>query len=380
MNKTFAPYLTEASRFSGIELSMIRSIMASASDDAVNLALGELSYPLPEILRQKAIEIIASHTPRYTPNAGLPELKEAIAEYSGVAISPDRVCVCNGAEEAVFLTAFSILDPGDRVAISDPDYTAYPAIVKLLGGDVVRLPHGQDLVSTDWQLWENILSQNVKALMLSNPCNPSGMFFSRQDIEKLVDICSRHRVSIIADEIYRDLCFYTRAPSFTDAEGAVFVVNGLSKSFCMSGWRIGWVISPQNLAGTLVKAKQYVSTCSNWLSQKLGVFALTDGKAAATEVLDRLSESRQYAVSFLKEHIPAEATYIADATPYLMLKCGQDPLSAARELASKGVITVPGAAFGDISAPWLRVNYGVDVSQLQIALPELARGLYPHQL
>jgi aspartate/methionine/tyrosine aminotransferase len=350
--------------------------MAQAPSDAINLALGELGYPLPAILRQKAIELLATETPRYTPNAGLPDLRAAVATYTSVNTSPEQVCVCNGAEEAVFLTLFSFLEPGDIVAIPDPDYTAYPAIVKMLGCKVLRLPHGDDLISIDWDLWESIISQNVRALVISNPRNPSGVFLGESDMARLVNICAKQGTAIVVDEIYRDLCFDGKVPSFAGQSEHLFLVNGLSKSHCMSGWRIGWVVSPIDMAPTLVKAKQYVSTCSNWLSQQLGAFALSNnGKSAAKEVFAQLSDSRDYALGFLESRIEPEELHCPKASPYMMLKCKTDAMETAQRLAMRGVICVPGAAFGPVSSNWIRINYAVTIDKLEKALPEIVNEL-----
>ncbi|NMD13483.1 MAG: aminotransferase class I/II-fold pyridoxal phosphate-dependent enzyme, partial [Candidatus Cloacimonetes bacterium] len=129
--------MTEASRLDGIELSLIRRMTQEAPRGAVNLALGELGFPLPDVLRQKAIALLQEGTPVYTPNAGLPELRRAISLlYPGS--SPDNVCVCNGAEEAIFVALLTLLEPGDRMAVPDPDYSAYPNIGRIMGADIVR--------------------------------------------------------------------------------------------------------------------------------------------------------------------------------------------------------------------------------------------------
>ncbi len=369
--------MAEASRFRGIGLSMIRAIMADAPKDAINLALGELGYPLPATLRQKAIQIMANATPRYTPNAGLVELREAVAKYCGSDTTAEQVCVCNGAEEAVFLSLFSILEPGDRVAIPDPDYTAYPAITKLLGCEVVRLPHAPDLCSLDQELWESLLSQNIKALIISDPRNPSGVFLDESQKNWLADLCARYKVALIADEIYGTLSFAARVPSFAGREGNIFLINGLSKSHCMSGWRLGWVVAPKQLSSTLVKAKQYVSTCTNWLSQILALHALSgEGKHAAAEVYAQLCESRDFTIRYLENNLDSACLHIPTASPYIMLKCASDSLSVARKLATRGVICVPGAAFGDVSASWLRINYAVETDALALALPEIVNELH----
>lgn len=354
--------------------------MNLAHPDSVNLALGELGFDMPQFLREKAIEIITSATAVYTPNAGLLETREAIVAAYYPASCPDRICVCNGAEEAIFITLFSILNPGDLVAIPDPDYTAYPAICKMLDAKVVRLPFAKDFHTIDWDVWERTFECGVKALVLSNPSNPSGFALDHHSAQKLADICDRNGVIIIVDEIYSMLYFDSSHVSLDQYTSNLFVINGLSKSHCMSGWRLGWVNAPPSMPASLIKAKQYISTCSNWLAQKLAVFALSpEGLDSVKPIYAQLFENRQLAIDLLKKRTDDPASLnIPSATPYLMLKLKADDLATAASLAKKGVLTACGRAFGDSGLDWLRINVAIDKALLDKALRILTDELYPH--
>ncbi len=370
------PSLTESRRLRGIELSLIRQVVQAAPPDALNLALGELGFPLPEILRQHALELLQAATPIYTPNAGIPELREAIASmYPGA--NPEQVCVTNGAEEAVFLSLLALLDPGDTLAVPDPDYSAYPAICKMLEGNLIRLPFESNLSSVDWELWEQLLATKVKALVFSHPSNPAGHVFSESEITRLASLCERYGVALVVDEIYRDLYFSARPASLYGAMENLVVVSGLSKSHCMSGWRLGWALAPAELTPALTKARQYVSTCSHWLSQHLAAFALSpEGMTAVDGVRAQLSACRELALSALEPH---RARVLApDASPYLMLRVEGGDLEFCSRLASKGVVCVPGSAFGEISKGWLRLNYAVPLAQLSPAMDIVCHELSLH--
>ena len=368
--------LTESRRLRDIELSLIRRIMQDAPPDAINLALGELGFPLPDILRQKALELLREATPVYTPNAGLPELRAAIAsQYPGC--TADQVCVCNGVEEAIFVSLLALLDPGDLVAIPDPDYPAYPAIVKILECKVIRLPFESDLSSVDRELWARQLNTGVKALILSHPSNPAGHLFSEEEMLWLVETCHAQGITLVVDEIYSRLLFQGQLASPYGLDRDIVFLGGLSKSHCMSGWRIGWAVSPPELAGAVIKARQYVSTCSNWLSQQLAVFALSaEGRVAADEVLAELQACRRLAREKLEPW--GEALLAPDATPYLMLRVKGDDLRICSNLASRGVICVPGSAFGERSRGWLRLNYAVGRDKLAQALEIINDELHLH--
>ena len=368
--------MIEAKRLHTVELSLIRQISQFAPSDAINLALGELQFPLSNLLRQKAIEILQEETPRYTPNAGIPELREAIANLYPYA-KTENVCVCNGVEEAIFISLLSSLNPGDKIAIPDPEYTAYSAIANILEASIIRLPFGSNLLSINWELWEKLLKQNVKMLIFSHPSNPCGHIFTKEEAERLITICNLNKITMVVDEVYSRLVFNNYMPEFFTEAESIFLLDGLSKSHCMSGWRIGWVISLPELSASVIKAKQYVSTCSNWLSQKLAVFALSaEGMKAVDEVLAQLNECRFLVLD--KFQNLSDKVLIPDATCYMMIKVDGDDLIIAQELANKGVVTVPGQAFGEVSKGWLRINYAVPKDKLEPALDTIINELYLH--
>ncbi len=368
------PYSTESRRLNTLELSLIRQVLQNAPSDAINLALGELGFPLPRILREKAIELLQNNTPVYTPNAGISELRSAIANQYPNA-NPDCVCVCNGAEEAVFVTLLSLVNSGDKVAIPDPDYPAYSAISNILEAEVIRLPFESDLLSVDWNKWEQLLAQDVRVLIFSHPSNPCGHVFSPEEIDILLGICSRCQITIIVDDIYARLNFNQAPPQFYGRYQALFVVGGVSKSHCMSGWRIGWVLAPAKMISSIVKARQYISTCSNWLSQHLAAYALSEeGMQSVNAVMAQLTECRKLVIEAF--HPYADKVILPKATPYFMLQVDEDDLQVSRNLAHKGVVCVPGSAFGSVSKGWLRINYAVSQDKLSRALGSICHELY----
>lgn len=343
--------------------------MNSAPVNSINLALGELSFGFPDILREQAISLIERGIPRYTPNAGLPELREAIASYYDGAVSSEQVCVCNGAEEALYVLLTALINPSDAIAIPDPDYSAYTSIVSIMGGTVVRLPYENDLKSIDWDKWDSLLSKNIKLLLLSNPQNPGGMFFDPEQMKCLLELCRKYEIIVAVDEIYRELYYISEPQTFCSSYESLFIISGLSKSHLMSGWRLGWIVSPSDFTPSIIKTRQYVSTCSNWLSQKLGVFALSSsGRLILEDVRKELYQTRSFTASALQRVLSPDRLLVPDATPYIMFRCDTDDLSFAKNMAEKGVITVPGSAFGDVSKTWIRINHAIEMTSLKKAL------------
>lgn len=361
--------MIEAKRFSGIEISLIRQVMASAPPDAINMALGELRFPLDPLFKKHAESRLWAEEAFYTTNAGQMQLREQIAASYGADISPNQICVTNGAEEAIFLSLFSLSNPGDIVAIPDPDYTAYPAIAKLMQTEVRRLSFEPDLRTVNWDRWEQILSNQVRFLLLSLPQNPSGFFFNASELERLAGICNRYKITVIIDEIYKELCFGVSPPRALDYFEKLILIGGLSKSHCLSGWRIGWVLAPIGIASTIIKAKQYVSTCSGWMAQELAKLAFSEtGEAAKLRIKEQLETCRNYTQNELLSVISPERLFFPSAGPYMMLDVQADDLNFCRELAQKGVITVPGTAFGEVCKGLIRLNCALPPAELSAGL------------
>ena len=349
--------LIEARRFEGLDISLIRQIIALAPESAINMAFGELNFPMPSTMRDYACKLLRASNPCYTPNAGFAELRESIASYYGPGVDKNQICVCNGVEEALFISLYGLCNPSDKIAIPDPEYPAYPALASLMEAETVRLGFEADLRTINWECWEQILAMDLKFLVFSNPQNPSGYVYDDQDLIQLSAICNHYGITVIADEIYRDLCFGEAIPRLTDYFEQLVIVGGLSKSHLMSGWRLGWIYAPKEIAATTIKAKQYISTCSNWLSQKLALYALgSEGQNVLEEVRQNLHNCRVYAKNRLLETISPERLFYPTATPYMMIEVLADDMEKAQSLAAAGLITVPGRAFGKVSQGLIRIN------------------------
>jgi len=347
--------------------------MNLAPPGAINLALGELSFPMPQALKDKATELLNNGNPAYTPNAGIPELRQAIADR--YEAKPEEILVTNGVEEAVFIAVMSLLNPGDKLAIPDPDYPAYHAVGSIFQNQIVRLPFVNNFKTIAWDLWEAAFKQGIKAILLSAPSNPSGFCLDEPDASRFAELCNRYHVIVIVDEIYAQLYFDKPSVSLQGKVERLVRIGGLSKSHALSGWRLGWLIAPESITPSFVKARQYISTCSHWLSQCLAIYALTDdGMALSAGILAQLSSNRNHVLQRFNASLPKgiQMVHAPSATPYLLLKV-EDDLQFANQLAGEGVITVPGSAFGTSTTGWIRINYGIPPQQLSSALDIIYR-------
>ncbi len=350
---------TEPKRLVGIEISLLRQLMAKSPPDAINLALGELGFSFPEILANHARDLLIAPKPAYTANAGLIELRQRIARDYGTGAN--CVCVCNGAEEALYIAMQALIEPGDIVAIPDPDYPAYPALAGLASAEVIRLPFEPDFCNIEWDIWRCKL-KGVKALLMSSPSNPSGYCISREDSVRLAEITRQTGTVLIVDEIYREVyCEQPELPDWNQFDRLIRI-GGVSKSHLMSGWRIGWIQAPESFINSAIKLKQYISTCPPWLSQKLALYAL-DCPEVPEDVRTQMRENHTY----LKHAFASHQIHLPQASPYALLKV-TDGLKQAEEYLRQGVITVPGIAFGNSTKEYVRINFAVERELLRRAL------------
>lgn len=353
----------ESERLAEIQISLLRKLMSEAGPQCINLALGELGFAFPKTLAEHAIKLLEDGQPRYTANAGLDDLRDVIAQTYNT--SAKCICVCNGAEEALYIALHALVNPLDKVAIPDPDYPAYPSLVNLAMGQVIRLPFAEDFCTIDWDLWQNRL-QNVKILLMSTPSNPTGYCLNKSDATKLSEILNSLGIILMVDEIYKEV--YTKPVEVIDYNifDRVIRIGGLSKSHLMSGWRIGWLCSHPRLVEAATKLKQYISTCPAWLAQKLSIFALNNPQIPQ-DIRSALDINRRIVVDNFSDFI----YHLPSATPYAMLLTTND-MQKAEDLLHKGVLTVPGSAFGDMTKDYLRINYAVPHELLKEAIRRIS--------
>lgn len=353
---------SEATRLQNVRLSKLRQILADAPSDSINLALGELAFPFPRQLADQVISLMAKPKPAYTPNAGNPDLRAKIALSHNA--HAENICICNGAEEALYISLQALVNPGDLVAIPDPDYPAYPTLAHLAGADVIRLPLGTDFQSIDWDLWETSLKK-AKAILMSHPSNPTGFCFEESGIERLCNILNKHDIILIVDTIYSEV--YTEMPYYPDYQCVrrCVVIGGLSKSHLMSGWRIGWIYADNQVIRAATKLKQYISTCSAWISQELALYAL-DHAEIPLLIQTQLKENQ----GLVREFLNKKELHIPSSTPYIMIKANE-PDREVKAYLARGVITLCGSAFGSVSKDWIRINYAVDSALLRKALKRM---------
>ena len=228
----------------GIEKTLIRRINDLKSPSAIDLGMGELKFPTPQSLLERVKEHAAEWNLGYTPNEGLAELRELIAASSGLGVSPDQVCVTVGSEEAIFGLLMVIVSPGDEILVPDPGYPVYASIVKLSGGERVAYPlSAENSFGLRAEEIEKRLTPRTKAVIINSPNNPTGAVYPGEELRRLAAILDERQVLTISDEVYGEIAYEGRPDSIARYSSHFAVINSLSKTFSMTGWRLGWCIA-----------------------------------------------------------------------------------------------------------------------------------------
>lgn len=377
-----------SNRIKDVQMSIIRQIYDSAIPNAINLGLGEIQFKTPNHIRLKAKSCINQGEVFYTPNAGILPLRQKIAEYYNedklilfnkekINLSAQNVCICNGTQEAIFAVLFSLINPDDEIIIADPTFLAYKTISEMLGAQVKTFNINlQDNCSLDWNSFLKAYNSKTKAVFLNNPSNPLGKAFTNDELIKIINFCQEKDLILIVDEVYKDVYLESPLPSAWGYYSKTIIVSGLSKSFCMTGWRLGWIVANDELIKPFTIAHQYISTCASAVSQKAALSAFSNkGDQSVCSLRKKIKANYKIALSYLQQKIPKEDIIMPDSAPYLFVKIHKDDMAFCKSMAQKGVIVIPGSAFGNNSKEYIRISVALPVKKLRIGLKRLLKEL-----
>jgi aspartate/methionine/tyrosine aminotransferase len=355
--------------------------------DVLAFWVGEPDQPTPEFIRAAAAQSLAAGEVFYTHNLGIPELRGALAAYRSRlhrATAENQVAVTSAGVNALMLASQLLVDPGDRVVEVVPLWPNLLEIPKILGARVATVP--LDFSPAGWQLDLQRLIDELKpgtrALYLNSPNNPTGWTITREEQKALLGHCRRHGIWLLADDAYERLCFRGNgvAPSFLDLmepEDRVVSANTFSKSWLMTGWRLGWLVVPPGLAADLGKLIEYNTSCAPVFVQRAGLAAVTQGEPVVARTLERLRRARDFLVSELKE-IPQVSVALPDGAMYAFLKIAgmADSLAFCKRLVREhGLGLAPGAAFGPEGEGFVRWCFAAEEARLADGVARLRRAL-----
>jgi len=374
--------------------------LQAAGRPVISFAAGEPDFPTPPHIVEAALAAVADpRNHRYTPAAGLPDLREAIAAKtlrdSGLAVPASRVLVTNGGKQAVYQAFATLLDPGDEVLLPTPYWTTYPEAIRLAGGVPVDVFAGSDqgyLVTVE-QL-EAARTAKTKVLLFVSPSNPTGAVYSEEQTRAIGEWAEEHGLWVISDEIYQNLTYpsassgqVTKAVSIVEAVPALadrtILVNGVAKTYAMTGWRLGWMVGPQDAITAAANLQSHLSSNVSNISQRAGIAALNGPQDAAEAMRVAFDRRRKLIVDELNKipgiHTPTPqgAFYVyPDVTGLLGRSWGGVTPTTSLELADlildqAEVAAVPGEAFGP--SGFLRLSYALGDDALLEGVQRLQR-------
>ncbi|MBP3240117.1 MAG: aminotransferase class I/II-fold pyridoxal phosphate-dependent enzyme [Oribacterium sp.] len=374
------------SKITGIQPSGIRKFFDIVADmkDAISLGVGEPDFDTPWHIREEGIHSLERGRTFYTSNAGLKELRQEITKYIKRNYDVDynpltEVMVTVGGSEAIDLAMRVMLDPGDEVLIPQPSYVSYVPCAIMAGGVPVpvELEEKDEFRLTPEKLKEK-LTPKTKLLVLPFPNNPTGAIMEREDLEKLISIIEENDIYVLTDEIYSELSYKGKSSSIIEFPGMrerTVYINGFSKAYAMTGWRLGYCCGPQLIMQQILKLHQFAIMCAPTTSQYAAVEALKNGDEDIAKMREAYDERRRYLVARLREmgmecFEPYGAFYVFPSIKNFGMSSEE---FATKLLEEEKVAIVPGTAFGDCGEGFMRISYAYSIQDLKRALDGIER-------
>ncbi len=353
--------------------------IVSEMPDAISLGVGEPDFDTPWNVREEGIYSLEKGRTFYTSNAGLLELRQAICDYTDrrfhIAYNPkNEVLLTVGGSEGIDVALRAMLNPGDEVIIPEPCFVSYVPCVELADGVpvTISLKNENQFRLTAEEL-EAAITDRTKIVMLSYPNNPTGAVMEREDLQAIAEVVIRHDLYVISDEIYAELTYNRGHVSIASLPGMrerTVVINGFSKAFAMTGWRLGYAMAPAMLMEQMTKIHQYAIMCAPTTSQYAAIAALRDCDRDVERMREAYDQRRRYLLNEFKE------MGLACFEPYgafYMFPCIQEFEMTSEEFATKllnakKVAVVPGSAFGACGEGFLRISYAYSLEELKVAI------------
>ncbi len=346
-------------------------------EDVISLGVGEPDFSVPWRIREEMIYSLEKGITSYTSNYGLMELREAISEYYrkfGVEASHENVFITTGVSEGIDLALRAIINPGEKVLVPEPTYVSYQPLAHLAGADVISLPTDPDF-RLSYDDLVKYRGQNIKAVMLNYPNNPTGVSLKKREVEEIADAVNELDCFVISDEIYGELSYNFRHFSMAGLEGMferTVVLNGFSKGFAMTGMRVGYVIAPEEILDAMVKIHQYSMLCAPVTAQIGALEALKNGDEELERMRSEYMRRRNFFVRRLRDIFDV---VMPDGAFYAFPNVSSTGLTgeefAEKLLLEKDVAVVPGDAFGECGKNYVRCAYAVSMEKLKIAVERM---------
>ena len=371
-------------KIKNIKPSGIRKFFDIVSEmkDAISLGVGEPDFNTPWHIRDEGIYALERGKTFYTSNSGLKDLREEICKYQkrtqGISYNPlTEVLVTVGGSEAIDIGLRAMLNPDDEVIIPQPSYVSYEPCTILAGGEpvIVNLKAENDFKLTPDEL-RAAITDKTKVVILPYPNNPTGAIMGKEDLEKIAKIIIENNLYVLSDEIYGELTYNGKHTSIASIEGMkerTILINGFSKAYAMTGWRLGYACAPKEIIQQMTKIHQFAIMCAPTASQYAAVEALKNGENDVIEMREAYNQRRRFLMNAFKEmNLPCFEPFGA----FYVFPCIKEFGMTSEEFATKfleeeKVAAVPGSAFGESGEGYLRISYAYSIEKLKIAMERL---------
>lgn len=375
-------------RVQEVPASGIRKYFDLLTDNTISLGIGEPDFPTPESIRQEAIQMLSHGRIPYSSNSGMPELRELVSKYLdirvGLRYEPKDILITVGASQAIDLAIRALIEPGDEVIVPEPTYVAYMPSVIFAGGVPVTLVTTQE---TRYKMTPEALMKAItpktKAIIFPFPNNPTGGIMEKEDIEKLVKIIVDNDILVLSDEIYSELTYngktHVSIASFPGMRERTVVLNGFSKAFSMTGWRLGYAAAPTEIIAAMTKIHQLTMLSAPTPAQYAGIAAIRQGIENNWRdiryMTDEYNVRRRYLVDAFNDiglycNEPEGAFYVFPSIESTGLLCEE---FADRLLRDFDVCVVPGTAFGPTGEGHVRCCYATDIEKIREAVSRISK-------
>lgn len=361
--------INPASRTKSIELSLIRKMFEVTNPDAVNLGIGEPDFDVPDNIKQAMKDSIDENDTHYTSNKGIIELREEIAKKfkneNGIDTNPENIIVTVGASEALFMCAQAFIEQGDEVLLPNPSFLSYEACIKIANGTIVPV---DCTMENEFKLKAEDVAERItdktKAIILNSPSNPTGAVMEKEDVKAIADLSMDKNFLIISDEIYEKIIYDKKHYSPAKYSDNVITLNGFSKTYAMTGLRIGYLTTNETYTEELLKIHQYNIACASTTSQRGAYEALTGPQNDVEKMVSEFKRRRDLIVTRLNDM--GYETVNAEGAFYVFPKIEDE--NFVMKAAKAGVITVPGIAFGSNGKGHVRMSYANSYENIEKAM------------
>ena len=358
--------------------------IVSEMKDAISLGVGEPDFETPWHIREEGIYALEKGKTFYTSNAGLKNLREEINNYlkrtQNISYNPQKeILVTVGGSEAIDIGLRAVINHGDEVIIPQPSYVSYEPCAILAGAKpvIINLKAENEFRLTPEEL-ENAITDKTKLLILPYPNNPTGAIMEKEDLERIAKIIEKYDIYVMSDEIYSELTYKGKHTSIASIEGMqkrTILINGFSKAYAMTGWRLGYVCAPENIIRQMTKIHQFAIMCAPTTSQYAGIEAIKNGDDDVREMRQSYNQRRRFLMKRFEEmglkcFEPYGAFYVFPCIKEFGMTSEE---FALKFLEEERVAVVPGTAFGESGEGFLRISYAYSMENLKIAIDRLER-------